>query len=282
MNVPNCRQVRTLLMAYLDSELDATTTLGMSEHLSTCGDCRQRLEAEQVVEAGLVEPLRAETMPHQAWARLEQALDDAAGGTSDRRGGQRVTSMSDWVARLSFAAAAALLVITAQLVFDDQGVEPIDVRGPSVAEVGALGVRALGGAFLGDYTQAISGDLSKDDRGWEHLQELLSEKRLAGLGLPQDGKVEIYHPIELLSSRASRVEGHDGVSAIYNCCGSVTTISAVPAGEVSEAVREALPEDGTPTDLLLGDVTVRMLRRGDVVLGISSRHSVGLSDDITH
>ena len=55
-----CHDVRPLLMAYLDSELDTRTTVELEEHLEACPSCRRRFEAEGRVERALTEPLRTE------------------------------------------------------------------------------------------------------------------------------------------------------------------------------------------------------------------------------
>ena len=53
MNTMNCRRARSMLMAYLDSELDAGTTITVGEHLAVCPGCRERFEQEERLEAAL-------------------------------------------------------------------------------------------------------------------------------------------------------------------------------------------------------------------------------------
>ena len=70
----NCRDVRPLLMTYLDSELDARSTAEVGEHLAVCDACRTRFAAEEKLERQAKAALSEETMPAEAWARLEQRL----------------------------------------------------------------------------------------------------------------------------------------------------------------------------------------------------------------
>jgi len=275
MNIPNCHQVRTLLMAYLDSELDATSTLSMSEHFSNCGECRSRLEAERTIEAGLVAPLRDEAMPLATWARLEGALAEAAGvsGASATQGGteQRITRGADWFGRLSWAAAAALIVVSVTLIFD-QG---------EVRETG--GFDLVTHEVVESWYRASEGSLTPDVQAWATLDERLAQHHLEDLALPQDGIAMGHHPLQLLDSREVVIDGVRGVNAIYDCCGAVTTVVAFPASGLSDEAKARLPNaDEVRAFEVDGGLSLRVMLRRGMVIAVASKHGVALADEITY
>lgn len=47
----NCKQVRSYLSMYLDSELGSDTTFEISQHLESCNSCRSRAEKEEFLES---------------------------------------------------------------------------------------------------------------------------------------------------------------------------------------------------------------------------------------
>jgi len=76
----NCRTVRSLLMTYLDSELDVRSSLEVGEHLERCDACRARFEAEARLERLVARHLGVEAMPEDVWRRLR----DGAGAAASR------------------------------------------------------------------------------------------------------------------------------------------------------------------------------------------------------
>jgi len=101
-----CRECRKWWSPYLDSELDASTTFEVSEHLRTCRACRERFEREEFVENWLRDRLRDGRMPDQLWGEVCRGV---RGGRGDRRLPLRRT--------LALAASIAMLITAAVLVF---------------------------------------------------------------------------------------------------------------------------------------------------------------------
>ena len=66
----NCEQVRRLLDAYVDGEIDLVTGLDIEGHLGTCADCAQRLRTRQALR----EALRSEALSFHAPARLREQI----------------------------------------------------------------------------------------------------------------------------------------------------------------------------------------------------------------
>src|SRR5438128_2733080 len=69
-----CHEVRTLLGPYLDSELDAKTSLDVSQHLDSCADCARVFDAEAKLEERLSTVLRGGQKTPELWAGLEAKI----------------------------------------------------------------------------------------------------------------------------------------------------------------------------------------------------------------
>ena len=83
-------------MAYLDSDLDASATIEVNQHLENCGDCQKRFAAEQRLEAAVVDRLRTARPDEQSV--FDTVLAGVMGKGSMARG---------WL--LSSVAVAALI-----------------------------------------------------------------------------------------------------------------------------------------------------------------------------
>lgn len=66
----DCHECRKWWSPYLDSELDASKTFEVSEHLRACAECRDRFERETYIENWLRERLKSEKMPQELWGTL--------------------------------------------------------------------------------------------------------------------------------------------------------------------------------------------------------------------
>ncbi|HVX03995.1 MAG TPA: anti-sigma factor [Rhodanobacteraceae bacterium] len=99
----NCQDMRLLLHAYLDDELDAADSLAVARHLAECADCTQRLSALTQLRDGLRQADGYRPAPAALRARMETMLPRPA--VAPRAAG-RGRSMA-------LAALAALFVIAA-------------------------------------------------------------------------------------------------------------------------------------------------------------------------
>jgi anti-sigma factor RsiW len=107
----NCENVRQLLPAYFDDELDLATALQIEAHLPDCPGCRQQLESAQAVRSALTQPGVYLPAPAALRERLTQAIRSEAGETES---GRTLRLTSHWWMRpmaLSGIAAALLVVI---------------------------------------------------------------------------------------------------------------------------------------------------------------------------
>ena len=103
----NCDETRSLLDAYVDSELDLVTSLRVEEHLCGCAECRQVLEQHRLLHTMLqAEPPRF-ALPAGLERRVVAAIQQSENNkvTSSQ---PPVLSML-WLRRTSLAACLLLL-----------------------------------------------------------------------------------------------------------------------------------------------------------------------------
>ncbi len=62
-----CNEIRNLVLAYLDSELDARTSQEIQLHLQTCAECAQLFEHEEKFNERLFGVLRAGQITPALW-----------------------------------------------------------------------------------------------------------------------------------------------------------------------------------------------------------------------
>lgn len=74
----DCQQARRWLSLYLDSELEPSRLLDLTEHLRTCASCRERFEAERRVDDLVSERLQEGRIPAGTWRAIERAVRRSA------------------------------------------------------------------------------------------------------------------------------------------------------------------------------------------------------------
>jgi anti-sigma factor RsiW len=79
----NCYEVRPLQDAYLDSELDARTSIEVQEHLKACAECAHLFAEEQKQEARIKAGLQQGEKTRALWDQIEQSV--AAVAVADAR-----------------------------------------------------------------------------------------------------------------------------------------------------------------------------------------------------
>jgi anti-sigma factor RsiW len=73
-----CDEVQSLADPYLDSELDAKTSLEIQQHLTACPDCARSLAAAQTLDAQISQALRQGPMTEALWKNTERLVAAAA------------------------------------------------------------------------------------------------------------------------------------------------------------------------------------------------------------
>ncbi|MCI0537523.1 MAG: zf-HC2 domain-containing protein [Verrucomicrobiales bacterium] len=98
-----CNEIRNLVLAYLDSELDAKTSQEIETHLQSCPECAQLFEHEEEFSDRLSRVLRVGQFTPALWERVESRL--------------RAQHRGAWVRRWKAVALGSLAaLVTAGLV----------------------------------------------------------------------------------------------------------------------------------------------------------------------
>ncbi len=89
----NCDEFQTLLGPYLDSELDARTTLEVSRHRQTCPKCARLAAGEELLEARLKTALARGGRTPELWERIERAVVTSAQRTARTEPSAKVSAL---------------------------------------------------------------------------------------------------------------------------------------------------------------------------------------------
>jgi len=248
----NCREARRWLSPYLDSEIDATETFEISEHLRGCETCQERFERERTIDRLLVTKLQSEEMPADCWNAIQRQVFSA----TRRR----------WIGRWSPLALAACLavILSVTSAYLLRPAEP----------VGAWAVRRFVNAspdndMFGPVAVASSSvAVELSDMSRAVLRRQVSMERAS--------EVKPGHKMELV--RVTRRRDADGVELMevrLNCCGQPVLMTFAPADQpgrmadvvsaLARAPRVSRQQDG---------VNVAGWQVGDVVVLAVSRHPV--------
>jgi mycothiol system anti-sigma-R factor len=123
-----CDEIRPLLEAYLDGELDLVHSLAVEQHVENCVECRRRRDELQALGALIRATLPRESAPANLRARLRRSLKSESPRT--------IQFPARWL-----AAAAALAAVLAFLLIAKNTRE--SRPDPLVAEAVANHVRSL-------------------------------------------------------------------------------------------------------------------------------------------
>jgi len=239
----NCSRARSLLMVYLDSELDSATVVAVQEHLDRCAECRRRFEREGVLESLLAERLSRERMPDDVWDRIRGSL-------APRR-----------AVRWRWLATAALLLVSLVLVLQDVARRD---SGPIERQLVTAFRRApspVDPAFV---------------LGRDAARTLLGEVGGGRLALPVDG-VHDGHDLVLVGAVRQPVGGSPAINVRFECCGQDTSVYVMPAAALRGASAECRA-DGT--EVVIDGVRAGALLRGDLLIGVVSSHAGVLLDEL--
>jgi anti-sigma factor RsiW len=83
-----CDEAQSLQGAYLDSELEAATSLQIEQHLNSCPECARQFAEQERLEAWLKTGLNRGQRTASLWEQAEQAVF-SAGGRKPRAGRPR-------------------------------------------------------------------------------------------------------------------------------------------------------------------------------------------------
>jgi anti-sigma factor RsiW len=96
-----CEEVQSLQGPYLDSELDARTTLEIAQHLKSCPDCVRLFTEEQELEEQLKGGLNRGSRTPALWGQIEGSVVSAARSAARSGLPIRGSQSAGWQALLS-------------------------------------------------------------------------------------------------------------------------------------------------------------------------------------
>jgi len=240
-----CPQIRNLLMAYLDSELDARDTAEVAGHLDSCDSCRKRYEHEQRLERLLVADLEQdEDMPPAVWRSLEVSM-----------GVRRSVLPWRWV-----AAAAAVLILAGGAFFLWGGVDRTEL------------LRQIGTA----HADVVAGRVETQVKLLKPkpVEAFLRKRGFADVQLPKLG-MQGGHDVELIGAREDRFLGLLAVNLIFRCCDQLVSVFVLPGGSVASLPAGLEGEPGEVTSVVHEGFLVEAVARPDAVVTIVTEESEG-------
>ena len=118
-----CEDLQSLYGAYLDSELDARTTLEIQQHLAVCPDCARAFAAEAKSEARITTGLKRGERTASLWNQIERQVRIASEAEARPRWMPQSSRPmpwwreSLWPSPQAWAGLAALWVVLAGVSF---------------------------------------------------------------------------------------------------------------------------------------------------------------------
>jgi len=104
----NCDEVQPLQDAYLDSELDAKTTLEIQQHVATCTECARLFATEAKLDARLMAGLRQGQRTAALWEQVEQQVVAAAQSDARPRPSTLDSRPLGWLSTINAQLSAVL------------------------------------------------------------------------------------------------------------------------------------------------------------------------------
>jgi anti-sigma factor RsiW len=114
----NCQECHDYIDAYIDNELDISSTILVKQHLRDCLDCQQLLESRKAVGALLDNPQIRFEVPDSLFGRVQSALPVPRSAVKQRSGSRFVIP---WFS-IPLAWAATIAVMFGLVFLNQRGV----------------------------------------------------------------------------------------------------------------------------------------------------------------
>ena len=247
----NCKEPRKWMSPYLDSELGATKTFEVSEHLRTCPECTARFEAERRADQTMRARFSNETMPEELWSKI-------AGSVSTPSWARVLRSQRYWA-----MAACLVLVVGGVLV----------VRQIGAAQHAPMLIKQFVAETPGNTPFAPSGSAT----GADALAMVLRDSFRVALSVPSNLETMGHRNFQVVSTTQRRdANGREFVEVRLNCCGEpMLMVLAKSADGVWPLGLDQLADDSRQAAAFDG-VNVGVRDLGDVRVAVASRHSIKL------
>ena len=260
MGSMTCRDCRRWWSPYLDSELDATKTFEVSEHLRMCDSCRVRFEREARVDGLIKARLGAgDEMPDAMWARICEDV------RRPRRPVFRVGGRG-----LAMAASVVLLVSAGGLYWRNRDARRA-VSTPPIAKQTYTGPTRSVADLLREATPRLAAfdqPVGSDFAG--RLDGLC--RNLLGASVTLNPTNHPGHDVQLIDVRQRTDDaGTRYVELRVNCCGKPVLLAMSERGH-EHAVREfqracaRCPSAGDSPPRFADGVTIQTIERDGVIV----------------
>ncbi len=248
-----CEEIRTVLSAYLDSELETAKSLEVTSHLEACIPCRDRVCAETRLERGIREKLGCEPVCDKFWSRVEGSL----GRTPWRA---RVVRIGTFAASVAAAIALAVTIL---------GTYPRTAGAEDLA--GAALRAAIEVVPVGSFDPAPG-----RERHQCPIEMWKSAAGKAGCAVRGPRPDEVGpHRLEAVGVVTAHLGGAEVPVAVYRCCGERVCVFVFAVSVLDEfpGARACLAAAGDAVTHVCGSgSTVALRRLHDVVLVAVGRH----------
>jgi anti-sigma factor RsiW len=114
----NCQECHDYIDAYIDNELDISSTILVKQHLRDCSDCQQLLESRKAVGALLDNPQVRYEVPDSLLGRIQSALPVSRSEVKQR---SRTRFIIPWFS-IPLALAATIAVMLGLAFLNQEGV----------------------------------------------------------------------------------------------------------------------------------------------------------------
>lgn len=218
----------------MDSELDASKTFEVSEHLRLCESCRVRFERESAMDGWIRESLSNVRVPEGLWNQIEDDIKGSSVRASSRPANNRPISILRWLRPLAIAAAVAI-VATAGWYFRDHlpAVHVVDlgssreVAGVSVAnllEEATPNFRKFDEAGQVNDGGAVETVASRSANVQRELIEM--SRRVLGAEVTYESNSPHPHPLDFVAVYERTDDaGKPFIELHLNCCGRPTLLA---------------------------------------------------------
>jgi len=142
----NCQECHDYIDAYIDNELDISSTILVKQHLRDCPDCQQLLKSRKAVGALLDNPQIRFEVPDSLFGRVQSALP-VPGSDVKQRSGRRF--VIPWFS-IPLALAATIAVMFGLAFLNQRGVFERSQGNALAQEAISSHVRSLLAAHLFD------------------------------------------------------------------------------------------------------------------------------------
>ncbi len=273
----------------MDSELDASKTFEVSEHLRMCDACRVRFDRESTIDQAMRNSIRLGKMPQALWSKIQSELASVPSESTSKKAisHSRQRSVFGWFRHLALAAVVALVVTWAVWPRDEVSVGSTDrgiaASGANASDDSIAHMLELAAPELKKFQPIAEGEgtaLPEHDLNVA-MQTRLAEitQRVLGAEVQIQKSEKSHHGIKLVGVYERTDDaGNPFVELRLNCCGQ-PTIVALAAGENVSRIAELANLTGGDAikydSRNMPDVTIEVQSRsidGVAVAGATARH----------